>query len=110
MGNLLNTSSMMMCPHGGMVSATSSNSVAKADGAYILRGSDTFTIAGCPFTLPSGSPHPCVKVMWQVTAMKHKAAGELCLTSDSTGLCVAADNAPQGTVMIGNTQMKVEGL
>ena len=110
MGALLNTSSTLMCPHGGSVSITSSNSVAKADGAYIARGSDTFTISGCAFTLPNGSPHPCVRVQWQVTAMKHKAAGQLCLTSDSTGLCLAADSVPQGPVQISNTQRKVEGL
>jgi len=110
MGNLLNTSSSMMCPHGASVSASSSNSVAKADGAFILRGSDTFTVSGCPFTLPSGTPHPCVRVQWIVTALMHKAAGDLCLTSDSIGLCLAADSAPQGPVQISNTQSKVKGL
>ena len=110
MGDLLNTSSTLMCPHGGSVSITSSNSVAKADGAYIARSSDTFTISGCAFTLPSGTPHPCVRVQWLVTAMMHKAAGNLCLTKDSTGLCLAADSVPQGPVQINNTQTKVKGL
>jgi hypothetical protein len=109
MGNLLNTSSTMMCPHGGSVSASSSNTVAKADNAAILRGSDTFTIGGCSFVL-GNTPHPCVRVQWNVTAKKHKAKGELALTSDSVGMCLAADSAPQGTVQISNTQMKVKGL
>ena len=109
MGNLLNTSSTLMCPHGGSVSITSSNSVAKADGAFIARGSDTFTISGCAFTLGT-TPHPCVRVQWTLTAMMHKAAGDLCLTMDSIGLCLAADSAPQGPVQINNTQAKVKGL
>ena len=109
MGDLLNTSSSMMCPHGGTVSATTSNSVAKADGVFILRGNDTFTIAGCPFNV-SSAPHPCVRVQWLLTAFMHKAAGNLCLTKDSIGLCLAADSAPQGTVQINNTQTKVKGL
>jgi hypothetical protein len=110
MGRLLNTSSTLMCPHGGSVSISTANSVAKADGACIVRGNDTFSISGCPFTLPNGSPHPCVRVQWLVTAMMHKAANELCLTADSTGLCLAGDSVPQGPVQISNTQAKVEGL
>jgi hypothetical protein len=109
MGNILNTSSSMMCPHGGTVSAVSSNTVANVAGAPILRGSDTFTIAGCPFMMGT-TPHPCMRVQWTVTATMHKAAGELALTADSVGLCLAADSAPQGTVQITNTQTNGKGL
>ena len=109
MGNFLTTSSSMMCPHGGSVSATSSNSVAKADGAFILRGGDTFTISGCSFTLPSGTPHPCVSVQWLTTALMNKPSSDNALTSDSQGLCLAADSVPQGSVQITNTQQKVKG-
>jgi len=109
MGNLLTTASTLLCPHGGSVSITSSNSVAKADGAPIVRGSDTFTIAGCPFSTAAG-PHPCVRVQWNVTATMLKAAGQLALPSDSSGLCLAADSAPQGPVQIANAQLKVKGV
>lgn len=109
MGALLTTSSSLSCPHGGTVSITSSNTHAKADGSYIVRSSDTFTIAGCPFMLGS-SPHPCVKVDWQVATMRNKAAGDPALADDSVGLCVAGDNAPQGTVLVNNTQRKASGV
>ncbi len=61
MSNLLTTASVLMCPHGGSVTATSSNTRAEA-GDYLVRMSDTFTIAGCAFALPSGTPHPCVRI------------------------------------------------
>lgn len=32
------------------------------------------------------------------------------LNEASVGLCLAADNAPQGTVLITSTQAKVDGL
>jgi hypothetical protein len=108
MGQLLNTSSVMMCPHGGTVSAVSSNTRAKAGGDFILRKSDTFTIAGCAFNI-SGSPHPCMTVQWLVSALRSKATGDFTLTSDSVGLCLAGDQAPQGSVMINSTQSKVSG-
>ncbi len=109
MGQLLNASAVLMCPHGGSVSAVSTNTRAKAGGDFILRPSDVFIIAGCPFVIPGVGPHPCMKVQWVVSGLRTKAAGDNVLTSDSVGLCVAADNAPQGTVMITVTQPQVSG-
>lgn len=109
MPSLLTTASVMMCPHGGTVSATSSNTHAKA-GDFLVRPSDTFTIAGCAFTLPSGTPHPCMTVQWVKSALRCKAAGDFMLAQDSVGLCLAADQAPQGTVLIQSTQTHASGL
>lgn len=110
MGDFLTTASSLMCPHGGTVSVTSSNTKARADGAFVARPGDTFTIAGCPFTLPSGTAHPCVRVQWTVAALRNKAASDAALTRDSVGLCLAADSAPQGTVLVQQTQARVRGL
>lgn len=109
MAGLLTTSSMMMCPHGGTVSAISSNTKVKASGDYLLRTSDTFAIAGCPLNI-SGAPHPCVQVKWVQPALKSKVLSDFTLTQQSVGLCVAADQAVQGTVLINSTQLKVSGL
>ena len=106
---LLTTASVLMCPHGGTVSAASSNSKAKA-GDFIVRPSDTFTIAGCPFTLPSGTPHPCMTVQWVKSTLRCKAADEFALAQDSIGMSLAAYQAPQGTVLIQSTQPRVSGV
>lgn len=109
MAELLTTASTMMCPHGGTVSAISSNTKTKAGGSFVLRSSDTFVIAGCPLNV-AGAPHPCVQVRWVQTALKSKAIGDFTLTTNSVGLCIAADQATQGTVLINYTQSKVKGL
>lgn len=109
MGKLLTVSSVMQCPHGGTVSATSSNTRTKAGGDNVLRGSDTFTIAGCPFALPNGTPHPCMTVQWIVTAMRNSVLQDKVLTADSVGLCKASDQVPQGSVLISSTQTRVGG-
>jgi hypothetical protein len=109
MGALLTTASMMMCPHGGTVTAISSNTEATAGGSPLVRASDTFTIAGCPFTLPGGVLSPCMTVQWMQTNTESKAAGDFTLSMNSMGLCLAATQAPQGTVLINNTQQKVTG-
>ena len=102
-------SSMMMCPHGGTVQVISSNTKVKASGSYLLRSTDTFTIVGCPFVLGT-PPHPCIQVQWVQSSLKSKAVRDFTLTASSVGLCVAADQAVQGTVLIQTTQSKVSGL
>ena len=109
MAKLLGDGSQLQCPHGGTVSITSSNSKSKANGEAILRSSDTFTVSGCSFTLPPATPHPCVQVNWVQTATKCKAGGDAALTKGGVGMCVAADQAVQGTVTISSAQGKAGG-
>ena len=104
---LLTVASSMMCPHGGTVTATPGSTRASA-GAPVLRGSDTFVIAGCTFQI-SGAPSPCVSVNWVQTATRVKHGGDFVLNQASVGLCQAATQAPQGTVLIAATQAQVSG-
>jgi hypothetical protein len=107
MGGFLTASTVMMCPHGGQVKAITSNTKARAGGDFMLRSSDTFTIAGCPLNVVV--PHPCVRVQWVQPAAHTQVTSDFALTAESVGLCVAADNAVQGTVLIVITQPRVIG-
>ena len=108
MSGLLTTASVLMCPHGGTVNAVSSNTRVNAAGAPAVRTSDTFLIAGCAFSTPAG-PHPCVQVQWVSQDLRSQVMGDFTLSESSVGLCVAADQAPQVTVIISMTQPKVSG-
>lgn len=105
---LLTAASTMMCPHGGTVTAIPSQTRASA-GDPILLGSDTFIVAGCAFNIAS-VPSPCITVQWIVTATRVQAGGAFVLNESSVGFCLAATMAPQGAVLILNTQPSVEGL
>jgi len=107
--NLLNRSSVLMCPHGGTVQIITTNTRTKAGGDFIVRAGDSFTIVGCPFTLPGGAYHPCVRVQWVTNALRSKVMGDMPVTQSSVGMCLAADNAPQGSVMINVVQPRVRG-
>lgn len=109
MSGFLTVSSQLMCPHGGMVSASSQNSQVTAGGDAIVRASDTFTIAGCPFVI-GPNPHPCMQIQWLVPVTRSQAANDFSLTEASTGLCTAGDQAPQGPPTIIQTQPKGEGI
>jgi hypothetical protein len=104
-GNALTVGSTMQCPHGGQVQASPANSRAKA-GAALLTSGDTFTIAGCPFTLPPGSPSPCLSVQWIVPDTRVKA-GAATLSESDSGMCLSGANVPQGPVSVVNTQRRV---
>jgi hypothetical protein len=108
MAALLNTSSIMMCPHGGTVSVVTSNTQVMAAGDPVIRASDTYLIAGCPFVL-GVVPQPCMQVQWVQTDTASQAVSDFTLSEESVGLCVAADMAVQGTVLIMFTQPSVSG-
>ena len=109
MAALLNTSSIMMCPHGGTVSAVTTNTKVMGGGSPLVLSTDTFLIAGCVFVIGI-VPHPCMQVQWVVSDLQSQVSGNFTLNESSVGLCVAADSAPQGTVLITFTQPQVSGL
>ncbi|MBN3753677.1 hypothetical protein G3N95_12065 [Paraburkholderia sp. Tr-20389] len=106
---LLNTQSMLMCPHGGTVQTIPGNQNVMIGGAVAARSTDTFIITGCPYML-GPAPHPCVQVKWVQPAAKSQADGDFLLTQSSVGLCIAPDQAVQGTVLINMAQQQVTGL
>lgn len=111
MAALLTTASTLQCPHGGSVSIVSANSKVQA-GAALALATDTFTISGCPFQIPVGAgtvPHPCMTVQWVRTNTRTTVGGTPTLAQDSVGLCLAADQAPQGPVSVVQTQSAASG-
>jgi hypothetical protein len=106
--SFLTTTSSLSCPHGGHVTLSTSSSRVKADGMFVMRSTDQFTISGCSYKI-GPTPHPCVRVKWDVHAERHKTDGDPSLTTESVGLCVAADEGAQGTVEISSAQRRGAG-
>jgi len=108
MAQLLTAASTLMCPHGGSVSAVTAGPRPSAE-APILLVSDTYTVSGCSFTLPSGVPDPCVMVVWISPDVMTSASAGPSLSISSTGLCISALGAPAGAPMVVATQAMVTG-
>jgi hypothetical protein len=108
MANLLTTSSQLMCPHGGTVTISTSNSPAQAAGSPIVHSNDTFTVTGCPFTIGAVA-HPCTQVQWIQPATQNQCGGDYVVTGQSAGMCIAADRTPQGTVQVVVAQPRTGG-
>jgi hypothetical protein len=69
---------------------------------------DQYLIAGCLLNVAS-VPHPCVRVQWLVPAVRVKASLSPVVLQTSVGLCLAADQAPQGPPVVSATQPRVIG-
>ena len=104
-GNVLNTASTIMCPHGGQAILITSNTRAFANGSPALLESDIHPVAGCPFTIgPKYSP--CIRIEWSAGAGRASVNGTPVLVQTSIGRCINAEGAPQGVAIIVNTQIK----
>jgi hypothetical protein len=69
---------------------------------------DQYLIAGCVFNV-AGAPHPCVRVQWLVPAVRVTASLMPLILQTSVGLCLAADQVPQGPPVVSSTQPRVLG-
>ena len=106
-GKILTTATMASCAHGGQASFTASQSAVTIDGSAALVATDSTTIAGCSFMI-GNTPSPCTTVQWQGPATRVTAGGTAVLLDTSTGLCMSAASAPQGSLQISTVQSKVE--
>ena len=107
---ILDAGCSIQCPHGGKATVVPGNTQVKAGGNFALLVSDTFMIAGCPFTVPPGTPMPCVTIQWSAPAAQVTVNGTPVLLSTSQGLCLNATNAPQGTAVVSGAQTKAKGM
>ena len=91
-GPALTQGATVLCLHGGQAQATAPLPRVTLGGQAAIGQATTYTVAGCPFTLPSGTPSPCVTASWTATALRVKSGGIPLVLQDSTAVC-----APHGT-------------
>jgi hypothetical protein len=106
---ILDSGCTIQCPHGGQATVAPGNAQFKAGGNFALLATDVMTIAGCSFTVPPGSPMPCLTIQWSSPATKVTVNGVPVLLETSQGLCLNATSAPQGTALVSGVQSKVDG-
>ncbi|MBD2253370.1 hypothetical protein [Nostoc parmelioides] len=105
-GFLLHQGATVLCLHSGSAQPIVVNPRVKVSGQPIVTQTSTYAIAGCPNTLPSGTPQPCVTASWIVAATRIKANGMPVLLQDSQSICI-----PTGTgLTIAATQVRVKGM
>ncbi len=85
---LLNTHSVIFCPHGGVVThIPSAYTTYRVDGQLPMRQADSYLINGCPNGAYSGMS--CTNVQWVSASARLIIKGSPALTLASVGLCMA---------------------
>ena len=104
MGNLLlNSQSVIMCPHGGMVSHIPTTYTSyRVDGRRPMFLTDHYVVVGCPNYMHG--PSPCTMVTWLNGTVLLLVKGQPLLTLSSVGLCQSASGIMQGPAIITYTQ------
>lgn len=104
-GFLLHMGATVLCMHAGQAQPTSSNPRVKVSGQPVVTQSNSYSVAGCPFVTPGGTPQPCLTGQFVSAATRVRAGGVPVLLQDSQAVC-----APNGTgVNILVTQVRVKG-
>jgi uncharacterized Zn-binding protein involved in type VI secretion len=111
-GLIVTTTSSAICQHGAQVSIMSSNTRVTITGAPVAVQNDQFTVSGCPFQVPVGpgtKPQPCVKIQWVAPATRVRVGGQPVILQSSAGLCLSAEQIPQGAPTVVMVQPRVKG-
>jgi len=107
-GLMAHVGMVALCPHGGMVVEVPSAPRVLVSGVPAATLADQYPIVGCVFNV-AGAPHPCVRVQWLVPALRVKANLTPLVLQASVGLCLAADQVPQGPPIVSPAQPRVIG-
>jgi hypothetical protein len=78
-------------------------------GQPVVTLADNCLVAGCAFTVPPGTPQPCVRIQWLVPATRVLAGGQPVILQSSSGLCLSPAQVPNGPPNVLVTQVRVMG-
>jgi len=107
-GPLVHVGATILCSHAGPATVVSTNARVLVSGQPVATIADQTLVAGCAFNI-RGAPHPCVRVQWLTPALRVLVNGQPAILQTSTGLCLAADQAPQGPPVVAAAQPRVVG-
>lgn len=108
-GFLFHVGAVAICPHAGQIQVISSNTRVLVNGMPVATIVDTSPVVGCPFTVGT-KYQPCLKVQWLMPATRVLINGQPALLQSSTGLCLSAEQIPQGPPSVITTQPRVMGM
>jgi hypothetical protein len=95
-----------LCPHGAPLQIVPSQVKVLFGGQPAATTADTFLVTGCPFTVPSGKPQPCVTARF-APALKLLLRGTPAVLRSSTSICQSPEQIPQGPAVVTATQVRV---
>lgn len=107
-GTVFHVNAQAICPHAGQVMTISSNTRVLVSGQPVATLGDQFMVAACAF-MAGTKPQPCLKVQWLQPALRVTVMGQPAILQTSMGLCLSAEQIPQGPPTVIVTQLRASG-
>ncbi len=107
---ILTQSSVITCPHGGIVTHVPSYfGNYRVDNEIPMLLTDQYIINGCSMALPGGlmTPDPCLRIQWLTGSNFLFVRGIPALTNASTGICQSSRGIPAGPPIMCSFQTAV---
>jgi hypothetical protein len=102
---ILTRSSVILCPHGGIVTHIPLNySSYRVNGEIVMLLTDQYVIVGCPGTGQGGG---CLSVVWTNPSPFLLVSGSPALTNASIALCQSVTGVAGGPAIIASFQTLV---
>lgn len=106
-GPLAHFGNVTLCTHGIPATVVPTNVRVLVGGQPVTTMNDQYLIAGCPFTVPPSVPMPCVRIQWLMPATRVLVNGSPALLQTSPGLCISAQQTPNGPPTVPVNQPRV---
>ncbi len=110
-GFILHTGAVLSCTHGIPVQIPPVQPRVLVSGQPVATMASQVLVVGCPFTIPGPKPQPCVTVKWLVPTVRVLVMGEPALVQAAPGpgpgLCLSAEQIPNGPPMLSAVQPRV---
>jgi len=112
-GFLLHVNAGVQCSHAaaGLIAPTQPR--VAVSGQLVANIAAATSVTGCPFTVPTSKPQPCVLIKWLLPSTRFLVNGQpaALVTGPGVaqGICQSAEQIPQGPPVIGTVQARVVG-
>ena len=106
-GPIVTLNTQTQCPHGAKGTMIASAAKVLVDNGPPLLAGDKGTFAGCPFTVPTGKPQPCVTALLTLAASKVLAENKPVLLMNPADMAQSGEQIPNGPIIWTNVQSKV---
>lgn len=107
-GPLAHVGNTTLCTHGIPATVAPTNLRVLVGGQPVTTLADQHLIAGCPFAIPPApGPMPCIRIQWLAPAARVLVNGSPALLQTSAGLCISAQQTPNGPPTVPVNQPRV---
>lgn len=110
-GFLMHVNAACQCTHAAPATIVPAQPRVLVSGQPVATMAGQILVVGCAFTVPGPKPQPCLTVKWLMPSARVLLTGQpACLLpapGAAPGLCLSAEQIPQGPPIVSAVQLRV---